>query len=60
MNGLEILSLISKIAVEAPILLPDALKVLADQNQVFADFQKLITDFQGIKVSTTTPPAVAS
>lgn len=59
MNGLELVALVSKIAVEAPVLLPDALKLMADLNQCGQDFQKLMTDFQGIKSGAVvvTPPA---
>lgn len=49
MDTLNYLALISKIATEAPILLPDAMKILGDINQVNVDFQKLLADFQGIK-----------
>ena len=57
---LSYMSLISKIAVEAPTLLPDAMKILTDIGQVNADFTKLINDYNGIKATAAaTPPAAA-
>jgi hypothetical protein len=49
MDVLTLMAFISKIATEAPVLLPDALKLMADQQQVFADFSKLVKDFQATK-----------
>lgn len=59
MNALELFKLASKIMLEAPVLLPDVLKIMNDQQQVFVDFQKLVTDFQGIKDGTVIPSPVA-
>lgn len=46
MNVLELLALVSRIQNEAPVLIPDALKVMQDLNQVLADFEKLLMDYQ--------------
>lgn len=46
MNIIELLALVVKIQREAPILLPDAMKVLNDVNQTVIDFQKLMADLQ--------------
>jgi hypothetical protein len=54
------LGIISKIAIEAPALLPDAMKILTDIGQVNTDFQKLINDFNGIKASAAAAPVAAS
>ena len=61
MGALGYIELISKIATEAPILLPDAMKLLTDLNQFNADFQKLLSDFQGIKAAAIqAQPGVAA
>jgi hypothetical protein len=57
MGALELMGLVSKISTEAPVLLPDALKLMTDFNQVMQDFQKLVSDFQAAKTAAT--PAVA-
>ena len=60
MDTLSYIELISKIASEAPVLLPNAMKLLSDINQVNVDFQKLLSDFQGIKAQAATVPAPAA
>lgn len=58
-NALSYVALISKIAVEAPVLLPDAMKLMQDINQVNVDFQKLLADFQGIKAQAASASSPA-
>lgn len=49
MEILQIMSLIAEIQRDAPVLLPDALKMMRDQRQVFEDFAKLVSDYQALK-----------
>jgi hypothetical protein len=57
MGALEIAGLVAKIAMEAPVLMPDLLNVLKLQMQAIAAFNKLVADFQQSQAATTAKPA---
>jgi hypothetical protein len=53
-SALAVFGLISKVMTEAPVLMPDAIKLLTDLMQCGQDFQKLLNDYNQIK-STPVP-----
>ena len=58
MEYAAIAEVVAKVALKAPQLLPDVIKLLLDSKQFIQDFAKLASDYESISGTPLIPPTV--